>query len=197
MLLSSEGQILIEEKESSATDCAAGETIELETNLYRDINIKILGEAAEKSILIINVVGCSSEKIVFDNFKIPENANELIVLKPQKISADVALVNGSFWKTLPKNGDEVSIEVTTLIQNIGNLHIPSVSLEGSIIDKAGKKIGRTDSFDPLPAGSFVARRGFGKIKNNKSKGASLELSIEVTTPVAAGITQHTGLTIVK
>jgi hypothetical protein len=191
-LLNAAGQIVEDTQDTHEQSFDAGETEELQVSFY-GVKAKFLGENSEKAHVIINAVASTLIHQKLGQVDIPANAFEVTALKPTKLGESVQLISGSLWKTEPDDDKDSRVEVKALFQNLTDKNLPLVKITAEINDKKGNEVADAGGSDEVRPGSIVTVSGSGYTKDKKLIGAKADLAVLVYTPVAAGVSQRSGI----
>lgn len=194
-ILSGMGGIAETSSSSQEQTVEAGETVELEMSLW-GVKNNLLGTTPDQAHVVVTVTASRMTQAKLGEVRLPDVAYQPVALEPKKIGEAVQVISGSLWKTEPDADKDCRVEVKALVQNLTDKHLPEVRILAQIMDKQGTDITDAGGYDQVGQGAIANISGSSYAKEKKLAGAKTEIAMRVYWPVAAGLSQQQGISIV-
>ncbi len=188
IILNATGQPIVESTYIEEVSIGAGEQATREASFRFDA--PLLEPHPDQAHVVITVTACNFGQCKLGDIAIPEEPLRLVAVPPITIDGVLQLVSGSLWMSAPNDDKHCLVEVICLVQNLTAQHLPEVKLLAEIVDKKGREVTDGGAYEEVRPGAIVPLRGIGCEKENRFKGAKVELAIRAYWPVASGVGQQ-------
>ena len=184
-VVNAEGLILEESLTAKEVKLPAGAAALLKVRF--GLKAAILGPAADKALVVIEVTGCDFEKRHLGLLPVPTKTMTPVPLAPVTVNPGLRLVSGCYWRTKSDRNKDVRVEVRCLVQNLTAQYLPEVRLDAHVHDTWDREITGAGARLEVPPRALRTLAGCGHGQAIRFKYAKIELGLRVVWPVAQGL----------
>lgn len=183
-LLTPEGLILDENRDTEQETLPAGGTTRLESSFW--LKASRLGADPERVLVAIAVTGCDYGQRTLGELPVPEAPGVPVALPTVTLAPALRLVSGALWRAEPDRDGDCQVEVRCLLRNRLPQYLPEVELTAPVTDKKGREVTDAGTRIEVRPGALTTLQGGGYAKAHQLKGATIELAVGGFWPVAMG-----------
>ena len=183
-LLTPEGLILDENRDTEQETLPAGGTTRLESSFW--LKASRLGADPERVLVAIAVTGCDYGQRTLGELPVPEAPGVPVALPTVTLAPALRLVSGALWRAEPDRDGDCQVEVKGLVRNLTAQVLPEVTLAAAVTDKKGREVADAGTTEEVHPGALVTLSGSGYTKAHQLKGAQVALKLSGYWPVASG-----------
>jgi hypothetical protein len=163
----------------------AKESGEIDVNCGWGMHEALFEGKPEKTKILVSATTYRREFVKVGAVDIPQDSNEISMLKKDISLGGVAELNGVTVLRLKKDDEgDIPIEIKAGFRNISDTHIERVQLSSKLQDQRDAVIEEDKTYSTLPSKSaFLAEPRFWGLKAGKLKNASVVMTASVFIPI--------------